>query len=370
MALQVHPNSTSSVKEALDNVAMLEDLLKLERSKCKSASDEKRQLEVQLKVREKELEKLTLQLEEIKAETGWSRGAVVTSRDFKGEENRIIELQIIVQRMEEEQRVDRQIQRKKTQLIETLSKELDCKKQLEEDFFKEQNDSKVKDREIKELKDELKSLKRVHTKKDKLITSMENENNDGTIKALEADKRFLQSEIAKHLEARRQQERALKAQQFRIDQLECRLEALAIALRDLRMGEIPDGTNVIKETDLSQDLTDINNILPEKEVIDVELYDLLQRDLEVAKNSRNVKEILIQEKDDCIEALEKKVDILEHAHRTESRTLVIERKENALQIEDLKRALDIQQETYQNQTDKLKQENARLKKKIRDLTQH
>ena len=78
------------------------------------------------------------------------------------------------------------------QLIETLSKELDNKKQLEEDLYQAQNTIKVKDRELKDQVEELKTLKRIHAKKDKLIVTMENEKDDLPIKALEGDKRFLQ----------------------------------------------------------------------------------------------------------------------------------------------------------------------------------
>ena len=77
-------------------------------------------------------------------------------------------------------------------MIETLSKELDGKKQLEEDLYQAQNTIKVKDRELKDLLEELKTLKRIHAKKDKLIVAMENEKDELPIKALEGDKRFLQ----------------------------------------------------------------------------------------------------------------------------------------------------------------------------------
>jgi len=46
--------------------------------------------------------------------------------------------------------------------------------------------------ETKDLAEELKTLKRIHAKKDKLILTMENEKDDLPIKALEGDKRFLQ----------------------------------------------------------------------------------------------------------------------------------------------------------------------------------
>uniref|UniRef100_A0A7S1I5Q3 Uncharacterized protein n=1 Tax=Eutreptiella gymnastica TaxID=73025 RepID=A0A7S1I5Q3_9EUGL len=355
-------------EESLDTIVRLENTLKLERLKSEALLKEKRLLDQQLGKQEKDITKITEELELVKTETGWtkskSRGV---SRDAKGSENKIGELQLMIQRLEEEQRTNKQIQRKKTQLIETLSKELDGKKQLEEDLYQAQNTIKVKDRELKDLLEELKTLKRIHAKKDKLIVAMENEKDELPIKALEGDKRFLQAEISKHMEARRQQDRTIKAQQFRIDQLDGRLEAITQALKDLKMerymGDAIKGPQDPKDSS-GLDLMDINNVVPEKEMIDVELYEMLQRDLESLRNALQMKEVIITEKDANVEALEKKVEILVHSKRAEGRSAHAERKDYAYQIDDLKRALEVQAETHRKQMDRIKEENARLKSRV------
>ena len=48
---------------------------------------------------------------------------------------------------------------------------------------------------------------------------------------------------------------------------------------------------------------DINNVVPEKEMIDVELYEMLQRDLESLRNALQMKEVIITEKDANVEVL-------------------------------------------------------------------
>eukprot|EP00994_Dinema_validum_P007621 NODE_639_length_1478_cov_259.118964_g476_i0.p1 GENE.NODE_639_length_1478_cov_259.118964_g476_i0~~NODE_639_length_1478_cov_259.118964_g476_i0.p1 ORF type:complete len:338 (-),score=93.47 NODE_639_length_1478_cov_259.118964_g476_i0:101-1114(-) len=333
---------------------------------------EKRVLEGQIKVKDKEVEKLNKQLDQILSDTGYVKGQPQKEpfKDIKNNENRIGELQLMVQKLEEEQRTSKQIQRKKTQLIETLSKELDTKKHVEEELYQAQNLIKVKDRDVKDLTDELKMLKRLDGKKDKQIICLRNEKDDIPIKKLEGDKRFLQSEIAKHLEIRRQQERTIKAQQYRIDQLEARLESVTTALKDLKldnhMGDPSKGKIVPKDSS-HKNLGDINQIVPEKETIDIKMYEVLQQDLDQLRNALGLKEVIIQEKDQNVEALEKKVEILAHAKRTEGRVVSAERKELAIQIEDLKCALGIQHDENRIQMDKLKKENAALKKKVREL---
>eukprot|EP00992_Anisonema_acinus_P015973 TRINITY_DN9968_c0_g2_i1.p1 TRINITY_DN9968_c0_g2~~TRINITY_DN9968_c0_g2_i1.p1 ORF type:complete len:427 (-),score=98.42 TRINITY_DN9968_c0_g2_i1:118-1398(-) len=360
-------------EDSLDTIVRLENTTKLEKQKQESLAKQNRTLELQLRNRDKEVDKLNAEIEKILRETGYVRGQAGKQpfRDVKDQENRIGELQLMVQKLEEEQRTNRQIQRKKTQLIETLSKELDGKKNLEEELYQCQNAMKVKDKEQRELLDELKTLKRIQSRKDKLIVSMENEKDDIPIKALEGDKRFLQSEIGKHQEARRQQERTIRAQQFRIEQLETRLDQITTSLKNLNLdkqvGDSAKGKIVPKES-APKDLSDVTQIVPEKEMIDLELYEMLQMDLEKLRNSLSLKEVMLQEKDQSVEALEKKVEILAHAKRAEGRGVLAERKELVYQIEDLKRALDIQQDTYRQQVDRLKADNTRLKKKLREVS--
>lgn len=356
-------------EESLDTIVRLENTLKLDRLRSESLTKEKRLLEQQLAKQEKEITKLAGELEMIKSETGWTRSSRANgiSRDAKGSENKIGELQLMIQRLEEEQRTNKQIQRKKTQLIETLSKELDGKKQLEEDLYQAQNTIKVKDRELKDQIEELKTLKRIHAKKDKLIITMENEKDELPIKALEGDKRFLQAEISKHMEVRRQQDRTIKAQQFRIEQLEARVETITQALKDLKMdrylGDAIKGNIEVKEVQ-DRDLSNLANVVPEKEMIDVELYEMLQRDLESLRNALHMKEVIITEKDANVEALEKKVEILVHSKRAEGRSANAERKDYAYQIDDLKRALDVQAKSHRKMMDHMKEENARLKSRV------
>eukprot|EP01012_Entosiphon_sulcatum_P014428 TRINITY_DN1945_c0_g1_i1.p1 TRINITY_DN1945_c0_g1~~TRINITY_DN1945_c0_g1_i1.p1 ORF type:complete len:472 (+),score=173.98 TRINITY_DN1945_c0_g1_i1:41-1417(+) len=361
-------------EESLDTIVRLESTIKLEKQRQENNLKEKKTLDLQSAKKEKELTKLVNELELIKRETGWTRGATTTAaakqaKDPRGNEGKISELQMLVQKLEEESKTNRQIQRKKTQLIESLAKELDSKQQLEEDLYQAQNAIKVKDREIRDLMEELKTVKRLHAKQDKVIGSLEAEKESTTYKQLEGDKRFLQAEIAKHVEARRQQERAIKAQQQRIDQLQARLDNLVLTLRELgvdhHLQDAITGAVVPRELPAEVDLADTSVFLPgASETVDLEVFELLQRNSESLRNQLALKDVIIGEKEANVEALEKKLELLSQAKRTDARSITAERKELAFQIDDLKRALDIQQDTYRKQADKLKQENARLKKRV------
>jgi len=134
---------------------------------------------------------------------------------------------------------------------------------------------------------------------------------------------------------------------------------------DKQIGEVTKGP--AEPQDTGKDLLDLNNVVPEKEMIDVELYEMLQRDLESLRNALQMKEVIISEKDANVEALEKKVEILVHSKRAEGRSAHAERKDYAYQIDDLKRALDAQAETHRRQMDRIKEENARLRSQVKTV---
>eukprot|EP01012_Entosiphon_sulcatum_P001728 TRINITY_DN10329_c0_g1_i1.p1 TRINITY_DN10329_c0_g1~~TRINITY_DN10329_c0_g1_i1.p1 ORF type:complete len:457 (+),score=130.44 TRINITY_DN10329_c0_g1_i1:25-1395(+) len=345
--------------ETLDNVIRLEDQLRHQKRKGEQALKEKKASETQVQRLDKELERVKLEIDQIQQETGWTPGPSTFKqpKDIRGQENRLQHLTVQVRRLEEEQRTNKQEQRQKTQQIEALSEQLDAKKHLEEDLYQAQTAIKMKDREIKELVDELKSLNRIHVKKDKLITARDGEKeSQAKIRQLEGDKRFLQAELAKHVEARRHNDRTLKSQQYRISLLVARLEAIATAVKERRVDrsfrESLGGATGAEGVELTED-----------GAVTVEAFENVQRDVEALRQQLLQRDAATVDRDTAVEALEKRVEVLAHSKRAESRASEAERKELAAQVEDLKRALDVQQQTFQRQVDALERENNQLRAK-------
>eukprot|EP00906_Rhabdomonas_costata_P010458 RCo014677 len=181
-----------------DAIDRLEASLRLERLRMENVSKEKKTAEQQLKAKEKELEKAVAELEEIRTETGWSRANTTSRAPFKESRNaaaaeeRISELQRQLQRLHQEDRATKALERKREQHIENLAKDVEQKTRLEQELIQANNMLKVKDKEIRDLSEELKMMKRIESKKDKLIVSMEmSKDPGGSLKALEGDKRAL-----------------------------------------------------------------------------------------------------------------------------------------------------------------------------------
>jgi len=250
------------------------------------------------------------------------------------------------------QNTNKQLQKQKTQQIEELSHELDRKKQLEDDLFQAQNALKVRQGELKELMDELNTLRRIQAKKDKLIQALESGRMDGPIRQLEGDKRYLISEIAKHTQAKRQQERTIRTNNTRIEQLSLKLEGILDAVKSYRIDKtIP--TDAVAEAIPSADGT-----------IDVDSFDALLKEIAVTRHDMETKERVLQNRDVEIETLERKVEILNHAHRSEARVVVSERRELNTKVEQLRKKLDAQQSNQRKEASTLRKENATLRNRV------
>eukprot|EP00906_Rhabdomonas_costata_P012198 RCo017422 len=233
----------------IEAVAKLEEAVKAERLRRENTAKELRAVATQLRARDKEMEKVVAQLEEIRSATGWTKSGPSRSntpqswagpaasdgtasvlglsprapgRFGPGVDNRVAEMQQLVEQLESELKTERQIQRKKTQLIESLSQELEGKKKLEEELLEARNQIKVRERELKDALGELKILSRTQAKQDKLLNSLElgDPSRDQAHRVLEQDKKYLLAENARLTEARRQLERITRAQQAQISRLQ------------------------------------------------------------------------------------------------------------------------------------------------------
>lgn len=350
-------------EQTAEAMARLEANLKLERFRLEASTMEKKQLEQALKAKDKDLEKALKDLEEVKTETGWSRSNA-NRAPFKeskvNSDDRIADLQRQLHRYQEEERATRALERKRSQQIEGLAKDIEIKTRLGEELNQANNMLKVKEREIKDLTEELKVMKRIQSKKDKIILDIETTKDSPPLRALEGDKKALQAEVSKQIELRRQQERTIRSQLCRIDMLEARLSAVTSALRDLGLERrVADVVRDKGKPTLDEENKDLGS---------QEVFEVLSRDIDHLRHALALREVLIQERDQTIEALDKKVEIVQHAKRVESRTTTAERKELFTQMEELKRAMEAQSVKHLRELEGQRSEVIRLRKRIRELT--
>ena len=164
--------------------------------------------------------------------------------------------------------------------------------------------------ELSSATEEYEHYRREHLRADRVISRLETSNDDGSINSLTADNMFLKRKINEHVEMRRTQDKAVKAQSFRLAHLQKRADMITHAVADLKMTEavssrLKGTVQTVEEPVCS---LDIETILPADESVDVGLYELLARDVEAINNSVELKDIIVQEKASTIDTLVEKVE--------------------------------------------------------------
>ena len=303
-------------EEALDRVVELEHQIKHQLKLNDVITRDTALTEKDIAAVDKQIDNISKELLNIQRVTGFdSNISNKDAVDFKLQEQEIKQLMQLVKKVEEEQTKGNKLLRRKTKLIEALTSEVDEKGELEEQVFQATNDLKVANREIDELLEQTRGLKNDHSKSDKAIMVLENTRDQVAVQSLQNDKQYLRNQITHHLRSKGESDRAIKAQAHRLGVLDRRLEMVTNALKDLKKDQkiqrrLKDAL-VMAEDDL-RDATNMDSIMPDNEMVDIELYEILNRDLEAITNSIKLKDIILIEKEASIEATELK---LEELHR-------------------------------------------------------
>ncbi|KAJ9453432.1 hypothetical protein DIPPA_33575 [Diplonema papillatum] len=298
------------------------------------------------------LEELRNTLEETKAKTNWSQISKghTANRDYLGQENRLRELKQELARLEDEQQVQRQLTIKKTELIEQQSRRLDELRNVAEHLNELKDQLKDKESEKVDLLDELRTLQRIYHKKECLIKDMQKDNDvkdPVRIKRLESDKRVLQYEITKHADGKRQNDKTIQAQHYRLKTLEAKLQAIGTALKSM------------KKKDLSEE--EVMRFRPNMEDSAAELVEAVhfknvQGELEGARRHIESKDLLMMQKDVTIEVLEKKVEILVNARDVLHRKLKLEAQEKEKEKRHLCVAIEKDEEVHRDSKGRLERD--------------
>eukprot|EP01062_Namystynia_karyoxenos_P001924 TRINITY_DN10670_c0_g1_i1.p1 TRINITY_DN10670_c0_g1~~TRINITY_DN10670_c0_g1_i1.p1 ORF type:complete len:486 (+),score=178.92 TRINITY_DN10670_c0_g1_i1:133-1458(+) len=267
------------------------------------------------------LAELQAELQETKDITHWEvmQGGPASKRDIFAVENRLRELKATLAQLDDEQRIQKQISGQKTEQIEQLSQQMEELTSVQGKAEEYKALLKQKATEKQELLEDMKTLQRIHAKKETLLRDLKHgqERSDpAMMRALDADKRVLQHEIQRHADLRRGNDKTIQAQHQRGLMLEGKLRSLAAALKSLKRHLPPDDPSIAHYRP---------GVPPDELEVPVELFDQVQRDLEEARRGLEMKDRLMLEKDAMVEALEKKVEIHGHAKRSMLRRLRLER---------------------------------------------
>eukprot|EP00755_Sulcionema_specki_P007759 Sspe_Gene.39070::Locus_18858_Transcript_1_1_Confidence_1.000_Length_2340::g.39070::m.39070 len=339
--------------EDQEQLVMLEDKLKMEKQKTARLERELHEvLEPELNSKIRAAEKAVAELEAMRAETGWDEKRQISTHTQIDRENRINEALRDLANIKVEQAILRKETIKKTAHIEALAHKLLRKEEIMENYKNMQEELRKKEVELQDRKDDVRTLKRILGKKEKLTDEMASADDSKQIKSLESDKRVLQHEIARHVESRRAAEKTIQAQHHRIVQLTNRINAIAAALHEIR------------------DISQTNPYRPEGATteIDVRSYERMQNELQEYRKHLMSRDMLMLERDAQIETLEKKVEILAKSKRVNLNRTTQERKHLQTQYDMFNDFRLRQEEEAEEKKAEILRDMAALEAKIAALT--
>eukprot|EP00756_Hemistasia_phaeocysticola_P030521 Hpha_TRINITY_DN16296_c2_g17::TRINITY_DN16296_c2_g17_i1::g.11411::m.11411 len=326
-------------EDFLDTIQRLEHELRLQNLKIKALEKECKDMHLKVKKTEKQCGQHAAHVAKVESVTGYKldpetglpssplhrhKGptkefAVITPY----EQVRIInDLQAIKNTLEMEFLKTQNIVQRKTELIHRLAQEADDVNEFEERRYSKQNELNVLNQELEKLTLEWDTLRREHMKADVAIGKAElaKDQSRATHDSLQADKLFLRKRIDADVGDIRDQQRASEAQEFRLRNLRERLEVITAAVEDLNMwSDIHDRLRgIVSSAEQPSALTDRADIVPQNETIDVYLYELLARDVQAIESSIALKDLILHEKIDTIEALEAKIEDIQSQNQDET----------------------------------------------------
>eukprot|EP01065_Artemidia_motanka_P017131 TRINITY_DN20695_c0_g1_i1.p1 TRINITY_DN20695_c0_g1~~TRINITY_DN20695_c0_g1_i1.p1 ORF type:complete len:669 (+),score=174.72 TRINITY_DN20695_c0_g1_i1:73-2079(+) len=306
-------------EEAGDKIRELEQAIAHERKQTEQLRKKSADAQYQIKTVDKEIAATVKELQHIQKETGYERfKSKPPSADYELQEAEAKELRALISRVGEEKTKGEQILRKKTQLIAELSKALDSLKEEEEVVYQLQNQVRVADLDIDRLTTELELLREDHRKSDRQIATLEGTRDVSAIESLEMDKEYLREQIEQHAREVQEQTQKVDIQSRRVESLEHRLRCVELAVRDLGMwprvrARLKDCVLPLGEYVDSLQPDDPESLAMKEETVDVELYELLNRELEAVTESCELKDVLLLEKEATIMTVSDKVESLASA---------------------------------------------------------
>eukprot|EP01059_Diplonema_ambulator_P032380 TRINITY_DN6321_c0_g1_i5.p1 TRINITY_DN6321_c0_g1~~TRINITY_DN6321_c0_g1_i5.p1 ORF type:complete len:608 (+),score=278.22 TRINITY_DN6321_c0_g1_i5:41-1864(+) len=247
--------------EEQEQLVMLDDKLKLEKERTVELEKELRQvLEPQLRAKREAAEKAGAELEAMRQATGWDERKQYSNHTPLDRENQISELLNELAMLEVEQTSLKNLNIKKTAQIEQLAKVLLTKEDVARDCDMLREQLRFKELEYKDRVEQVRTLKRILNKKEKLTDDLHTADDTKQIKALESDKKVLQHEISRHVDSRRAAEKTIQAQHHRLTQLDNRIRAIASALRELHDKNDEESLRYRKRSTLRQAVTRCSTI--------------------------------------------------------------------------------------------------------------
>lgn len=340
--------------DTLQQIIGLEDRIKQADKKTQELRKKGETVQEQLERADASIDSVIGRINTIKDVTGWERHSYA-SRGYSNEANRFKQHQKNLQALEEKQNTAKKVNADLTKQIEALTDELDALKPIDEEIATAKTMLAQKQSEKIRVEDEMKSVQRIHFRKEKLAAKPVVQDDYKTIKQIEADKRVLHTELMKLIESKRANEKSIQAQDYRICQIEARLKTIANFLHD-----------AFKDEEDSHEHRE--GVEEGATSVPLAMFEDIQNNLVKARKVIVLHDEKLDKLDADIELNEKKSTVLQHAIVARTAHAARENQEKERGRSNWADQMEGMQLEFEAEYERLTQENDVLRNRIAEIT--
>jgi len=278
-----------------------------------SLSKELKTLQKTIKQKDKVIEESTEQIEELKRQP----------HDLPALHNDIKMLLHTIEGLQEENKTLTRIQHAKTKAIEELTVQLQGRDEDDDQIVHGHNRIKSLETREKELLGELNTLKLAEQKRTKAILKEDSVDVAVTAKEWVEERRYLKAQVKKLVEENETHNRLQKAHNTRVMTLQDRVDNITELLKEAQARRMPSSLVLHPPVLTAVDKVDPRDArLAEeagRDLVPVEMYHFLEVEIQAVRAELREKNTLLAERDEALEALERKMDALARTRAAEAK---------------------------------------------------
>ncbi|CAD2219105.1 hypothetical protein AGDE_03366 [Angomonas deanei] len=340
-------------QESLSELRALEDELKMENKKTDELQNVSNVISHQMEEVERNLEKKSLDLAVVKQSTGWDvdpRSAKTSStalNEFLDKKRELTELY-------NEQKTVRDHTDRLTSEIEALTNQIEEQATLQEQIAEAEDILEQQKDESNQMQEKVKSYERLRKKKERMLDqSAKDTDQYKAIRQIEGDKKVLHNNLSSLRETNVSNSKSVLSLEVRLRQLETRLEAVNLFLRQV-FDEVEDDEQM---DSVEEGATDVP----------LQQFEELIGSLEQSRETVLQRDSQLNNHDSSIELLERKVDILQSAISSRAMSSQLQVREKEKEFEILMSHVDQMRNNFERERGTFLKENEALRKKIEEL---
>lgn len=212
------------------------------------------------------------------------------------------------------------LEAEKSAVIEELTAQIEAQADNDYKLVEQQNEIQAANIQNKELMHEIHTLQLAEQKRTKRLLKEESTDDILSAKEWMDERRQLRANVQKANEKLQEAEKTLRAQDTRVNTLTSRLSSITSVVKESKVRRLPSS---IPDEPGADVVAEVGEMHPRDEVepemwVPAAMYSFLEQELRVLRADVEEKTSMLQEKDELVESLERKVEVLSKARAAES----------------------------------------------------